>query len=222
MLKKVQFENNIRLQHLVFGYKIFDKEYFHLNYFLTILAFTIYKSNYVSKQKTKTIDVYLLFKNEFQRKMEYITNLRTLDISYKICPFRDIIRGQRNVRYNVFLSRYHSRTIERLKQNVSFSSYHSRTKARLKQRGLFRDIIREQRNVWNNVFPSRDHSRTRERVIQRVPFEISFENKRTFDTTCSFKYIFQGQRNVWYNMSLSRYHSTTKDVWYNVSLSSYH
>ena len=147
MLKKVQFENNIRLQHLVFGYKIFDKEYFHLNYFLTILAFTIYKSNYVSKQKTKTIDVYLLFKNEFQRKMEYITNLRTLDISYKICPFRDIIRGQRNVRYNVFLSRYHSRTNERLKQNVSFSRYHSRTKARLKQRGLFRDIIREQRNV---------------------------------------------------------------------------
>jgi hypothetical protein len=47
MLKKVQFENNIKLQHLIFGYKIFDKEYFHLNYFLTILAFTIYKSYYV-------------------------------------------------------------------------------------------------------------------------------------------------------------------------------
>ena len=47
-----------------------DKEYFHLNYFLTILAFTIYKSYYVSEQKTKTIDVYLLFKNEFQRKMK--------------------------------------------------------------------------------------------------------------------------------------------------------
>ena len=70
MLKKVQFENNIRLQHLVFGYKIFDKEYFHLNYFLTILEFTIYKSYYVSEQKTKTIDVYLLSKNEFQRKMK--------------------------------------------------------------------------------------------------------------------------------------------------------
>jgi hypothetical protein len=70
MLKKVQFENNIRFQHLVFGYKIFDKEYFHLNYFLTILAFTIYKSYYVSEQNTKTIDVYLLFKNEFERKMK--------------------------------------------------------------------------------------------------------------------------------------------------------
>ena len=62
------------LQHLVFGYTIFDKEYFHLNYFLVILAFTIYKSSYVSEQKTKKIDVYLLFenlfKNEFQRKMK--------------------------------------------------------------------------------------------------------------------------------------------------------
>ena len=41
MLKKVQFENNIRLQHLVFGYIIFEKEYFHLNNVLTILTFTI-------------------------------------------------------------------------------------------------------------------------------------------------------------------------------------
>jgi len=70
MLKKIKFENNIRLQHLVFGYKIFDKEYFHLNYFLTILSFAIYKSYYVSEQKTKKIVVYLLFKNEFQRKMK--------------------------------------------------------------------------------------------------------------------------------------------------------
>ena len=39
-------------------------------FFLTILAFTIYKSYYVSEQKTKKNDVYLLFKNEFQRKMK--------------------------------------------------------------------------------------------------------------------------------------------------------
>jgi hypothetical protein len=43
MLKEIKIENSIRLQHLVLGYKIFDKEYFHQNYFLTILAFTIYK-----------------------------------------------------------------------------------------------------------------------------------------------------------------------------------
>ena len=70
MFKQVKFQNNIRLQHLVFGYKIFNKEYLHLNYFLAILAFTIYKSYYISEQKTKKNDVYLLFKNEFQRKMK--------------------------------------------------------------------------------------------------------------------------------------------------------
>ena len=50
--------------------KCLKRSYFHLNYFLTILVFTIYNSYYVSEQKTKTIDVYLLFKNEFQRKMK--------------------------------------------------------------------------------------------------------------------------------------------------------
>jgi hypothetical protein len=28
----------IRLQHLVFGYNIFDKEYFHLNYFILTIG----------------------------------------------------------------------------------------------------------------------------------------------------------------------------------------
>jgi Gpi18-like mannosyltransferase len=55
---------------LIVGYTIFDKEYVHQNYFLTILAFSIYKSYYVSEQRAKKIDVYLLFKNEFQGKMK--------------------------------------------------------------------------------------------------------------------------------------------------------
>ena len=39
---------------MVFGYKIFDKDYFDFNYFfLTILGFSIYKPYYVSEQKTK-------------------------------------------------------------------------------------------------------------------------------------------------------------------------
>jgi hypothetical protein len=49
-----------------FRQRIFSPKLF----FLTILAFTIYKSYYVSEQKTKKNDVYLLFKNEFQRKMK--------------------------------------------------------------------------------------------------------------------------------------------------------
>jgi hypothetical protein len=43
---------------------------FTLIIFLTILAFAIYKSYYVSEQKAKKIDVYLLFKNAFQREMK--------------------------------------------------------------------------------------------------------------------------------------------------------
>ena len=36
-----------------------------------MLAFTIYKSYYVSEQRTKKIDVDLLFKNQYQRKIKY-------------------------------------------------------------------------------------------------------------------------------------------------------
>ena len=36
LFKKLNFEINISLKHLVFGYKIFDKEYFDFSYILTI------------------------------------------------------------------------------------------------------------------------------------------------------------------------------------------
>ena len=68
MLKKVQFENNIKLQHLVFGYKIFDKEYFHLNYFLALLAFTIYKSCYVSNKRQRQLMFICYLKVNFKEK----------------------------------------------------------------------------------------------------------------------------------------------------------
>ena len=57
------------LKDIVFGYKIFDKEYFYFNYFLTILSFSVYKSYYASEQKTIEIDVYKLFMKEFQKRM---------------------------------------------------------------------------------------------------------------------------------------------------------
>ena len=70
VFKKVNFEINISLKHLVFGYKIFDKEYFDLNYILTILGYSIYKSYYVSEQKTKAIDVYSLFVRELRSRLK--------------------------------------------------------------------------------------------------------------------------------------------------------
>jgi hypothetical protein len=54
----------------VFGYKIEDKSYNIINYFLTILLFTIYKSHYVSKQKGNHINVFQLFKIELKNRFE--------------------------------------------------------------------------------------------------------------------------------------------------------
>ena len=52
ILNKSKIENCVTIKHIVFGYKIFDKDYFDLNYFLAILGFNIYKAYYVSEQKT--------------------------------------------------------------------------------------------------------------------------------------------------------------------------
>jgi hypothetical protein len=38
ILKNSNIENCVTLKHIVFGYKIFDKDYFDLNYFLAILG----------------------------------------------------------------------------------------------------------------------------------------------------------------------------------------
>jgi hypothetical protein len=69
ILKKSNIENFVTLKHIVFGYKIFDKDYFDFNYFLTILGFSIYKAYYESEQKTKQVNIYYLFNNIFLFKM---------------------------------------------------------------------------------------------------------------------------------------------------------
>ena len=53
LLKRANLEFSVKLKHIIFGYKTFDDNYFGLNYFLTILSFSVYKSYYVSEQKTK-------------------------------------------------------------------------------------------------------------------------------------------------------------------------
>ena len=75
LFKKVNFEIIISLKHLVLGYEIFDKEYFDFNYILTILGYSIYKSYYVSEQKTKAIDVYSLFVRELRSRLNVCKNI---------------------------------------------------------------------------------------------------------------------------------------------------
>jgi hypothetical protein len=59
------------LKHLIFGYKISDNNYYGVNYFITILGFSMYKSYYLSEQKTKNVNVYKIFIYEFFSYVAY-------------------------------------------------------------------------------------------------------------------------------------------------------
>jgi hypothetical protein len=57
------YRKQIILNHIVLGYKIDDKNYLALNFLITVVGFSIYKSYYISEQKTKYINVYRIFVN---------------------------------------------------------------------------------------------------------------------------------------------------------------
>ena len=65
LLSKIGFTNKIQLNHFVFGYKIYDKDYWDLNIIFTVLGFSIYKAFYVSELRKKSVDILKIFKNEF-------------------------------------------------------------------------------------------------------------------------------------------------------------
>ena len=69
LMKGLDIENKITLNHIVHGYKIDDKNYLALNCLITVVGFSIYKSYYISEQKTKYIDVYKIFANEYIKRI---------------------------------------------------------------------------------------------------------------------------------------------------------
>lgn len=73
LLAKVDLNFEIKLRHLVFGYKIADKDYFTINYLLTIIMFSIYKSYYLSEQKSKYVNVYQIFTKEFNLRINEVS-----------------------------------------------------------------------------------------------------------------------------------------------------
>ena len=85
-MKKSKIENFVTLKHIVFGYKIFDKDYFDFKYFLTILGFSIYKTYYVSEQKTKQVHVsiYSLFVREYITRISQVQKLQNSKLLAKI------------------------------------------------------------------------------------------------------------------------------------------
>jgi hypothetical protein len=84
ILKKYNIENFVTLKHIVFGYKIFDKDYFDFNYFLTILGFSIYKAYYVSEQNTKQVNIYSLFVREYITRISQVQKLQNSKLLAKI------------------------------------------------------------------------------------------------------------------------------------------
>ena len=66
LMKGYGIETKITLKHIVLGYKIDDKNYLALICLITVVGFSIYKSYYISEQKTKYINVYRIVVNELK------------------------------------------------------------------------------------------------------------------------------------------------------------
>ena len=71
LFKSNNLEFTLKLKHLIFGYKISHKKY-DVNYFITILGFSIYKSYYLSEQKIKNVNVYNFFICELNIRIDEI------------------------------------------------------------------------------------------------------------------------------------------------------
>ena len=68
--EKVGYSRNIyTLKNIIWGYKIKYKEYEDINYFITIILFTIYKVYCVSEQKSKALNVITIFRNEIKNSV---------------------------------------------------------------------------------------------------------------------------------------------------------
>jgi hypothetical protein len=74
LFKSNNLEFTLKLKHLIFGYKISDNNYCGVNYFITILCFLIYKSYYLSEQKTKNVIVYKNCICELNKRIYEIKN----------------------------------------------------------------------------------------------------------------------------------------------------
>jgi hypothetical protein len=91
---------------LFFGYKISDNNYHGANYFITILGFSIYKSYYLSEQKTTNVNVYTIFIYEFNGCKEYkwlIVLLRKTNI-YSAISCREKVTFGHEDDYGFFLT----------------------------------------------------------------------------------------------------------------------
>ena len=64
--------------------QIDDKNYLALNFLITVVGFSIYKSYYISEQKTKYIDVYRIFANEYIKRINENKTLQKCSFLMKV------------------------------------------------------------------------------------------------------------------------------------------
>lgn len=77
IIKQIQFGTHlISLKHIIFGYKNAVEEYNSINIFLTIIMFSIYKAYCMTNGKESIIDVYEIFRMEFQNYIFLFNHLK--------------------------------------------------------------------------------------------------------------------------------------------------
>ena len=69
-MKGLDIETKITSKHIVLECKIDDNNYLTLHFLITVVGFPIYKSYYISEQKTKYIIVYRIFVNEYIKRIK--------------------------------------------------------------------------------------------------------------------------------------------------------
>jgi hypothetical protein len=71
VLEQIGFSDKlVSLKSIVLCYRVENRGYSEINYFLTVLGFSIYKSYYVSELRTKQIDTYKLMKREMLYRLK--------------------------------------------------------------------------------------------------------------------------------------------------------
>ena len=83
-MKGLGIETKMTLKHIVLGYKIDDKNYHALNFLITVVGFSIYKSYYISEQKTKYTNVYIIFVNEYIKRIKENKTLQKCTFLMKV------------------------------------------------------------------------------------------------------------------------------------------
>ena len=83
-MKGLDIETKITSKHVVLGCKIDGKNYLALHILITVVGFSIYKSYYISEQKTKYINVYRISVNEYIKKIKENKTLQKSTLLIKV------------------------------------------------------------------------------------------------------------------------------------------